>query len=141
MTDLLFSNDTDDVSSEPNASNLVWRVLIVDDEEAIHQVTKLVISNIKIEGRNLEIVSAYSAEQAKEIIAQQAPFAMAFVDVVMETDDAGLDVLGDYCGSAIDQDAALKSLISGIVPTGFRYPEESDDAFNDLELNFSVIYF
>lgn len=90
MTDLLFSNDTDDVSQEPNASNLVWRVLIVDDEEAIHQVTKLVISNIKIEGRNLEIVSAYSAEQAKEIIAQQAPFAMAFIDVVMETDDAGL---------------------------------------------------
>jgi len=70
-----------------------WRVLIIDDDESVHQVTQLVLGNVEIENRKLEIVSAYSSIEAKEILQNDDSFCMAFVDVVMETDDAGLQLV------------------------------------------------
>ncbi len=71
----------------------VWRILVIDDDESVHQVTRLVLSDANIENRALEIVSAYSSKQAQEILAEDDSFCMAFVDVVMETDHAGLELV------------------------------------------------
>ena len=54
--------------------------------------------------------------------------------------DSDLDLVGDYCDAAVKNDAALSSLISGILPSGFDYPVEGDDAYNDLQLFFNVTY-
>lgn len=93
MTKFLFKEEP-----EPNPAvslkNLkTWRILVVDDDESIHQVTKLVLSDAIIENRPLEIVSVYSSEQAKKLLIDDNDFCMAFVDVVMETDHAGLELV------------------------------------------------
>jgi response regulator RpfG family c-di-GMP phosphodiesterase len=74
-------------------SHKVWRILVVDDDDSVHQVTRLVLSDAHIENRPLELVSAYSSKEAKEILSKDNTFCMAFVDVVMETDHAGLELV------------------------------------------------
>ncbi len=81
-----------------SASNTVslsgtWKLLIVDDEEEVHVVTKLVLAHFAFEGRSLEFLDAYSAREAKSVLALHADVALMLVDVVMETDHAGLDLV------------------------------------------------
>ena len=54
----------------------VWRVLIVDDDEEIHTVTKLVLRNFEFEGRNLVLLHATSAAQAREHLANYKDIAV-----------------------------------------------------------------
>ena len=68
------------------------KILIVDDEEEVHKVTILALDGFDYKGRLLEIISAYSAESAKEIILKNNDIACAILDVVMESDQAGLDL-------------------------------------------------
>lgn len=67
-----------------------WRVLIVDDEPDVHAITRLVLRDTRFEGRRVEFLNAYSADEARVILARERSIAAAIVDVVMETDDAGL---------------------------------------------------
>ncbi|MFZ6726914.1 DUF3369 domain-containing protein [Undibacterium sp. MH2W] len=71
-------------------SAVYWRILIVDDEPDIHAVTRLALNKVKYKGRELEIVSAYSGKEAFEVLCKQPDVAMILLDVVMETEDAGL---------------------------------------------------
>jgi len=86
-----FTDDEMLSSSSPQSEvPEVWDLLVVDDDEAVHEVTQLVLKNVIILGRKVVIHSAYSAKQAKELMQSDTTFAFALVDVVMETDDAGL---------------------------------------------------
>ncbi|RHW76358.1 HD domain-containing phosphohydrolase [Colwellia sp. RSH04] len=67
-----------------------WKILIVDDEEDIHAITKMALKRFKLESRGVEFLSAYNSDQAKKVIEEQDDIALIFLDVVMETDDAGL---------------------------------------------------
>ena len=95
MSEFLFQDEPDEIDSSSNekSRNKVWRILIIDDDESVHQVTKLVLGNVEIEGRALEIVSVFSSKEAQEMLLKDDDFCMAFVDVVMETDDAGLKLV------------------------------------------------
>ena len=70
-----------------------WRILIADDEEDVHHVTRLVFEGKSVFGRGLELISAYSAEEAKGILKGTADIACILLDVVMEKDDSGLEVV------------------------------------------------
>ncbi|MDM8569454.1 DUF3369 domain-containing protein [Thiotrichales bacterium HSG1] len=72
---------------------LTWKVLIVDDEADIHALTRLALDEFEYNGRKLQIFEAMSAHEAKEILAKEPDIAVALVDVVMETDDAGLQLV------------------------------------------------
>lgn len=94
MSKFIFQDEIeDDIIDEPIKDDKFWRILIVDDDESVHQVTKLVLSDAEIEHRKLDIVSAYSSKEAKEIMLKDDSFCMAFVDVVMETNHAGLELV------------------------------------------------
>lgn len=69
-----------------------WRVLIVDDEADIHAVTKMALRGVQFKGRPLEMLSAYSAAEAYGILAREENIALVLLDVVMESDDAGLQL-------------------------------------------------
>ncbi len=69
-----------------------WKVMIVDDEPAVHDVTRLAIGNVSFQNKELFFVDAYSAEEAKRLILEHPDTALVLLDVVMETDDAGLQV-------------------------------------------------
>lgn len=70
-----------------------WEILVVDDEEDVHRITRLVLKGFIYQGKQLEILSAYSAEEAKNILQAHHNIALIFLDVVMETHDAGLQLV------------------------------------------------
>ncbi|MBK7002320.1 MAG: DUF3369 domain-containing protein [Rhodoferax sp.] len=70
--------------------NRPWRLLIVDDEADIHTVTRLALSKVTYKDRGLEILSAYSGAQGYEMLASEQDIALVLLDVVMESEDAGL---------------------------------------------------
>ncbi|MBC3918807.1 DUF3369 domain-containing protein [Undibacterium sp. CY18W] len=91
--DWIIEDDTHDKSQEQldaSFENRPWRLLIVDDEEDIHAVTRLALNNIVFKGRHLDILSAHSAAQAFEILSREIDINLILLDVVMETEDAGL---------------------------------------------------
>ncbi|MEZ2321310.1 MAG: adenylate/guanylate cyclase domain-containing protein [Microcoleus sp.] len=70
-----------------------WKVLIVDDEIEIHHITKLALREFCFENKSINFVSAYSGKEAKEIIKENQDIALILLDVVMETEEAGLEVV------------------------------------------------
>ncbi|WP_165669861.1 DUF3369 domain-containing protein [Metapseudomonas otitidis] len=91
-----FFADSPSQSSSPKpAPHLVppWCVLVVDDDAEVHAVTRLALSGFEFQGRPLELLSAYSATQAREIFKTRDDIALALIDVVMETEHAGLDLV------------------------------------------------
>ncbi|MDZ7666105.1 MAG: hypothetical protein U5K27_12435 [Desulfotignum sp.] len=62
-----------------------WKMLIVDDEPDVHEITRIALKGFSFDGKKLELISAYSAEQAKEILQSNQNFSAAMIDVVMET--------------------------------------------------------
>ncbi|MEZ9230284.1 DUF3369 domain-containing protein [Vibrio amylolyticus] len=94
----LFADDNSEnavnISSEVKEKNETpWRVLLVDDDEQMHQITRLALKQFKFQNRPLEILSALSAKEAKDLLASNDEIALALVDVVMETEHAGLDLV------------------------------------------------
>jgi response regulator RpfG family c-di-GMP phosphodiesterase len=67
-----------------------WKIVIVDDEKDIHTITKMALKRFTLDDRGLTFLHAYSAEEGKKILAEEEDVALVFLDVVMETDDAGL---------------------------------------------------
>lgn len=70
-----------------------WKLLIVDDEPGIHEVTRLALKGFTFDGKQLELVSAYSANEAYRILEKDQSFSAALIDVVMETEEAGLELV------------------------------------------------
>lgn len=67
-----------------------WRILIVDDEADIHAVTRLIVNTIIFKNRPIELLHAYSASEARHLLSIEKNIAIVLLDVVMETNDAGL---------------------------------------------------
>jgi len=85
-----------DVVDEPSQQSPLgepWVVLIVDDDEEVHNVTRLVLSELVFDNRALEFRSALSGHEALSMLQQDPDIALVLLDVVMETDDAGLKVV------------------------------------------------
>ncbi|HEY9670963.1 MAG TPA: adenylate/guanylate cyclase domain-containing protein [Waterburya sp.] len=98
--DELISTNTDENKLNlPNTKELPlstgesWKILLVDDEAEIHEVTKLVLNDFIFEGKPITFISAYSGEEAKALIEKHPDTALILLDVVMETEEAGLEVV------------------------------------------------
>jgi diguanylate cyclase (GGDEF)-like protein/PAS domain S-box-containing protein len=88
-------SNTDNKPSITSLKNQPWEILVVDDDESIHEVTKLILTDFEFEGRKLNLTHGYSAAEAQSILHKKSNFAVLLLDVVMETDHAGLDLV-DY---------------------------------------------
>ncbi|NCD24866.1 MAG: DUF3369 domain-containing protein [Deltaproteobacteria bacterium] len=76
----------------PRESGLgAWKVMIVDDDDFVHRVTILTLGEYRFENRRLEYLHAYSAAEARRLLAENPDTAVIMLDVVMETENAGLD--------------------------------------------------
>jgi response regulator RpfG family c-di-GMP phosphodiesterase len=83
-----------------------WRVLLVDDDEQMHQITHLALMGFRFQNRPLELLSAYSGIEAQEIVAKEDDLALILIDVVMETEYAGLDLvkfIRESCGNSMSR--------------------------------------
>jgi response regulator RpfG family c-di-GMP phosphodiesterase len=85
--DFLFADEADGgatVKKEP------WKVIIADDELDVHVATKLVLKEFSFRDRGIEFIDAYTGQEACDVLRKHPDAAVMFLDVVMETDDAGL---------------------------------------------------
>ena len=127
--DFLFIDDSDEDEILSNASAGTWKVLIVDDDPEIHSVTQLALSDLVVLGRHLEYLHAYSGADACKIIEQNRDIVVVLLDVVMETDDAGLKVV-KYIREDLDRQDVRIVLRTG--QPGYA-PEES--VIKDYDIN------
>lgn len=67
------------------------RILVVDDDEDIHVVSRLTLKSLRYRGRRVEILSARSGQECIEVMSRESGIGVILLDVVMETDHAGLD--------------------------------------------------
>lgn len=73
-----------------NTTSSNWRVLTVEDNAAFLKAFRYSLKHLNILGRKLEVLSANSFQQARDVIRDNPDLALIFIDVVMEEDDAGL---------------------------------------------------
>ncbi|MDM8516854.1 response regulator [Desulfobacterales bacterium HSG16] len=70
-----------------------WKIMIVDDENAVHETTMRVLGDFSFEDRGVRFLNAFSAEETKRLIIKHPDTAIILLDVVMETDHAGLELV------------------------------------------------
>ncbi|MBF0109453.1 MAG: EAL domain-containing protein [Magnetococcales bacterium] len=87
----LFAEDR--LPAEAELSSLAWRILIIDDEPDVHQLTRMVLRGLRFDGQGIEVLSGFNGRDARGIMAQNPDIAVLLLDVVMETDQAGLEVV------------------------------------------------
>ncbi len=94
-----------DEPTEAVAVTAKWRILIVDDEPDVHAATTLALRDTPIEGRQCHFLHAYSGQEALDLLRQESDIAVALIDVVMETEDAGLQLV-----KALREELGLKDI-------------------------------
>ncbi len=95
-----------------------WPVLVVDDDEATLKVSELLLGRMLVDGRGLRLDLCRSAMEARAKLATER-YALAIIDVVMETEHAGLDLVKEM------RDGGRHELTPIVVRTGQpgAYPE------------------
>jgi response regulator RpfG family c-di-GMP phosphodiesterase len=76
----------------PRNDRVPWKILVADDDEEIHIVTQMVLRDLVFESRPVRLLAARSGHQALQVLAEHPDTAIVLLDVVMEADDAGLEV-------------------------------------------------
>ncbi|ACA16461.1 response regulator receiver sensor signal transduction histidine kinase [Methylobacterium sp. 4-46] len=86
----------DDEAAPEEAASPQWSVVVVDDDPAVHEGTRFALAGYALDGARLDILSAHSAAEARALLAaRRGGVAVILLDVVMETEDAGLTLV-DY---------------------------------------------
>jgi signal transduction histidine kinase len=107
--ELFFTESAADETPQAQASEQEkekWKILIVDDEEDIHSVTRIALKGFTFRGRSIEFYDAYSAKEAEDVLKEHPDMALILLDVVMETSNAGLDlvkVIREKLGNKVTQ--------------------------------------
>lgn len=70
-----------------------WKILVVDDDPDVHDVTRIAVDGCDFEDRPFELLHALSAEEARACLSEHDDIAVALIDVVMENDTAGLGLV------------------------------------------------
>ena len=70
-----------------------YKIIIADDDEEIHRVTRVILKYFNFEGKGVSFVDTYSGEETKVALKENPDTAIVFLDVVMEESDSGLKVV------------------------------------------------
>ena len=129
--DILNFVDDADGAAAADRSTPPLVLLIVDDDRDVHDSTRLALGGERIRGRRIEFLHAYSAEEARAVITGNSTIAIILLDVVMETQDAGLRLLDDIRADIERRDIRV------VIRTGQPgYMPESQFADNTLVNGF-----
>ncbi|MCP4020602.1 MAG: DUF3369 domain-containing protein [Desulfobacteraceae bacterium] len=88
--------EEDSISEDAAAAfekKALWKILIVDDEEDVHEITRITLKGYSFDNRGVQLLSAYSGDEVKEMLKKEHDIALILLDVVMEKDDTGLDLV------------------------------------------------
>lgn len=127
--DLVFLDEAPIASAPAQGTRQTWRILVVDDDADVHSTTTFALSSLEVQGRPLEFLHAYSAREARELLARVPGIAVVLLDVVMEQPDAGLHLVHH-----IRETLGLTD-IRIILRTGQPGYAPEMDAIRDLDIN------
>jgi signal transduction histidine kinase/DNA-binding NarL/FixJ family response regulator len=103
----------EDSGSVPEASTARrWKIAVIDDDQAVHEGTRFALSDYTLNGQSLEILSAYSAAEGQVLMRRHPDIAAVLLDVIMETDAAGLDLV-EYIRNEIKNETVRIILRTG----------------------------
>jgi diguanylate cyclase (GGDEF)-like protein len=105
------------------------KVIIADDEEEVHAVTRFVLKDFRYAGKKLEFLSAYSAADAKRLLQEHPDASLILLDIVMEQDNSGLEV-ADFIRNDLDNE-----LMRIIVRTGQPGIIPEEDVISKYDIN------
>ena len=110
---MLFAEEDPKLTASPDwRPKNTWCVLMVDDDAEVHTVTRLALRGYEFQGRSLEFISAFSGKEGQKIFEDRHDIAVALVDVVMERELAGLELV-DYVRHTLDNRRTRLVLRSG----------------------------
>jgi signal transduction histidine kinase len=103
----------DDSGTAPETSSArKWKIAVIDDDAAVHEGTRFALSDYNLNGQTLEILSAYSAAEGRTLMRAHPDIAAVLLDVIMETDAAGLDLV-EYIRNEIKNETVRIILRTG----------------------------
>ena len=126
MTELEIIDDDSDLIEELLPP---WKILVVDDDDAVHQMTDFVLKGHNFFGKKLDIISAYSAAAALEVLKNDNDIALALIDVVMESEKAGFTLVKQI------RDALHNHHIRLIIRTGQPGFSSEEDISKEYEIH------
>ncbi len=126
---LEFADEPELETGQRDPNRRKWRILIVDDDEDVHHSTQLGMAGTEILGRELFFLHAHSAAEAREMFATEQDLAVILLDVVMETEDAGLRLVDDIRNRYNMRDTRI------ILRTGQPGYAPELDAIRDYDIN------
>ena len=106
-----------------------WRILIVDDDADVHSTTTFALAGLEVQDRPLEFLHAYSASEARTLLAREPDIAVILLDVVMEQPDAGLHLVRHV------REALGMTDVRIILRTGQPGYTPEMEAIRDLDIN------
>lgn len=129
--DLIFLDETESKSSTeaPATTIAAWRIMIIDDDADVHSATTFALGNLEMQHRPLEFLHAYSAAQARDLLKQEQDIAVILLDVVMEHEDAGLQLVRHI------RETAGMTEVRIILRTGQPGYAPEIDAIRDFDIN------
>ena len=128
---LLFSEESESTQTTDTkaGSEDEYLVLVVDDDEYVQQLTKMVLKGFTFEGSPIRLASAMSAKEAMSYLNDHDNVAVALVDVVMETDNAGLDLVNHIRNNLRNNEVRL------LIRTGQPGAAPEESVFQDYDIN------
>lgn len=90
--ELFIVEDTEDVSTTSQRARS-WKIAIVDDDDDVHKTTRFALQYVQILNRPLEFIHTYSKDETRRVFAAESDIAVILLDVVMETEHAGLELV------------------------------------------------
>jgi len=90
--EIIFADDQPETGDGKDAEG-PWNVLIVDDEDDVHRITKANLRSFRFRNRAIRLLSAHSSAEARRVLCDEHDIALVLLDVVMETEDAGLKLV------------------------------------------------
>jgi len=129
MSDFLDNLNTKNDKHSISKLNKKIKIIIADDNQDVHKITNLILNDFSYNEYTLQIFHAYSGAEVKEIMKKEENIAVILLDVVMENDNSGLEVV-KYIRDELDN-----ILVRIILRTGQPGKAPEDDIIKNYDIN------
>ncbi len=129
MDDKLLTFADEPIPVEPRQGAPVWKIMVIDDEKSIHDITSLSLKEFTFDGKGIEFINAFSAKEAKACLEAHPDTALMLVDVVMESEDSGLQFV-HYVRKALKND-----IVQVVIRTGQPGFAPEDQVISKYSIN------
>lgn len=106
-----------------------YLVLVVDDDEYVHQLTNMVLKGFTFENTKIRLASVFSGQEGKQYLLNHPDVAVVLLDVVMEADDAGLQVVNYIRNDLKNNEVRI------LIRTGQPGAAPEESVFQDYDIN------